>query len=146
MTSRGGYTLIELMVVLLIMAILAAVAFPTYQATMLKSKRVEGRAALMQLMQQQERYYLLHTTYLSFSAQVSEQHSAGFKWYSGATAKTSAYEISAHACDDSGIRHCVRLVAQPGTIRVDASYQDRMCGALSLDSKGVRAADADNCW
>lgn len=141
-----GFTMIELMVVLIIAAILAAVAIPSYQESVLKTRRSEGRAALMKGMQQQERYYSLHTTYLAFSSSSTDAEAKKFSWFSGANAKASFYEISAQACSGKTIRDCVVLIAQPGTGKVNASYRDPVCGALSLNSSGEESAGADRCW
>lgn len=141
-----GFTVVEVMVALVILAILAALAFPAYQESVLKTKRAEGRAALMKTMQQQERYYSLHTTYLLFSAASTDAEAKKFNWFSGENAQASAYEVSAQACKDETIRACVRLIAQPGTGRVNPHYRDPRCGTLSLSSTGEKSADAQHCW
>ena len=146
MREYKGFTLIEVLVVLAIMTLLAGLAFASYQHAVVKSKRAEGRAALMKLMQQQERYYSVHTTYRVFSSRSQEQDAYVMKWFSGASSPTSAYEISAQPCDEDGARHCIHLIARPGTERVDASYRDPRCGTMSLNSRGEKTADADGCW
>lgn len=140
-----GFTAVELMVVLIVMAILAAIAFPSYQDSVLKTKRAEGKAALMQLMQQQERHYSLHARYLAFSA-ASGDMAPGFRWYSGDNPQSSLYEISAQACEEKDIRDCVTLRAVPGTRDVNRNFSDPVCGTLVLTSEGNKSADADHCW
>lgn len=142
----NGYTMIEVMIVLIILAILAAIAFPSYQESIVKAKRTEGRAALMKGMQQQERYYSLHTTYLEYSSASTDADARKFSWFSGETAATSSYEISAQACKGKTIQDCVVLIAQPGTGKVDTHYRDPVCGQLSLSSTGEKSAHADHCW
>jgi type IV pilus assembly protein PilE len=146
MRNSGGFTMIEVVVVLIIMAVLSAIAFPSYQESILKTKRAEGRAALMKTMQQQERYYSLHTTYMPFSSTSTDVNEKRFNWFSGEHAKVSAYEISAQACNDEEIRTCVLLIAQPGTAKVNASYRDPVCGKLMLTSTGEKSAGANHCW
>jgi type IV pilus assembly protein PilE len=141
-----GFTLIEMLVVLVILAILAAIAYPSYLESVRKAKRVEGRAALAKIMQQQERYYSLHTTYIEFSSTSSGENEKKFQWFSGERAASSFYEIDARACDGEHIRDCVLLTAHPGTINVDQHYRDPICGNLTLNSRGERKADADKCW
>jgi len=58
MERRKGFTLLELLVALLIMSLLAGIALQSYQHALMKSRRVEGRVALMALMQQPTLYFL----------------------------------------------------------------------------------------
>ena len=141
-----GFTMIEMMITLIILAILAAIAFPSYQGAVLKAKRTEGRAALMKTMQQQERYYSLHTTYLAFSSVSIDANEKRFSWFSGENAQGSFYEISAQSCKDKTLRECVLLNAEPGTSKVNAKYRDPKCGKLTLSSSGEKTAETDGCW
>jgi type IV pilus assembly protein PilE len=143
---RAGFTLIEVMVVVAIISILAAVAYPSYQESVRKGKRAEGRAALMRLMQQQEQYYSQHNRYIEFSSASVNVDEKRFKWFSGNSAVQSAYEISGEACADDTIQNCVRLIATPGTSNVSSAYNDPVCGTLSVTSTGIKSAGGTNCW
>jgi type IV pilus assembly protein PilE len=142
--THRGFTLIELMVVLVILAILAATQYPSYLESVRKTRRAEGRAALMQVMQQQERYYTQNGSYIAFSSTMPN----GYKWYSGNTPASSAYEITATACDNDTLQNCVLLTATPGTARVDSAYKDHACGTLSFASNGTKTAaqHGGQCW
>lgn len=142
----SGLTLIEILVALAIVVILAVIAYPSYQETVRKGKRTEGRAALMQLMQQQELYYSRHNSYIRFSQSSTDEQEKKFKWYSGSNPKKSAYEIKAEACKDDSIQHCVLLTATPGTENVDPHYNDPVCGELTLTSAGVKSPISPDCW
>jgi len=142
----GGFSLPELMVVLLVIAILAAVAYPSYRDAVLKTRRAEGLAALAKLMEQQERYYSVYGHYVAFSADATEPEAQHFKWYSGEAPAASFYEIEGRACDGESLRDCIALSAYPGTARVRAAYRDPRCGTLALDSRGRRSADGARCW
>jgi type IV pilus assembly protein PilE len=143
---RAGFTLIEVMVVVAIISILAAVAYPSYQESIRKGKRAEGRAALMQLMQQQEQYYSQHNSYIKFSSASVNADEKKFNWFSGNSAAQSAYEISGEACTDDTIQNCVRLIANPDSSKVGSAYKDPVCGILSVTSTGIKSADAADCW
>lgn len=142
--NHHGFSLIELMVVVVIVAVLATIEYPSYRESVRKTKRAEGRAALMESMQQQERYYSQNGSYLVFSASTAN----GFKWYSSNSAAASSYELSATACGGESIRNCVLLTAKPGTQNVNANYKDDSCGNLTLASTGEQAATGSdaNCW
>lgn len=140
----SGFTLIELVVVLLVLGILAVVAVPSYQESVRRAKRAEAWAALMKTMQQQERYYSVHGTYAAFSHAKPQS----FIWYSGSNPESSAYEISAAACEGYTLKQCVMLTAEPGAPRVQRSYSDPDCGSLSFNSAGKKAAGGKGrtCW
>ena len=53
-----GVTLMELMIVIMIIGILAAVAYPNYRDYAARAKRNEAKAALLQIATNQERFYL----------------------------------------------------------------------------------------
>ena len=141
---QHGFSLIELMVVLVILAILAAFQYPSYLESVRKAKRAEGRAALTQLMQQQERYYSQHGSYIAFSSATPN----GYKWFSGDAPASSSYEIAATACKDDTLQNCVLLIAMPGASKVNSTYKDDLCGNLSLTSNGIKDASGHGaqCW
>ena len=144
--SATGFSLIELIAVVAIVGILAAIAYPSYREAVRKSKRAEAKSALARLMQQQERYYSRHGTYIAFSSESVDEDERQFQWFSGATPASSAYEIRARACTGERIRDCVTLAASPGTAKVDRNFSDPHCGTLTFSSTGVTGADNPDCW
>jgi type IV pilus assembly protein PilE len=139
-----GFTFIELLAVLALLAIMTALAVPSYQVSIKRAKRAEAWAAMMKIMHQQERHYSMHGSYAAYSIGKPQ----GFAWHSGSTPQSSAYEISASACHGRTLKQCVVLKAEPGTKRVQSGYSDEDCGALTLDSAGTRTASGNgtSCW
>ena len=54
--ARFGFSLIELLVVLVIVGILASVAWPSFREAVHKSRRADATSALTEIMQAQERW------------------------------------------------------------------------------------------
>ncbi|TCS35707.1 type IV pilus assembly protein PilE [Paucimonas lemoignei] len=138
--------MIELVITVSIIAVLAALVYPSYQHAIRKAKRTEARAALLQLMQQQERFYSLHTTYVQFSADATDVEAKQFKWYSGDNPASSTYEIQGKACADSTLTDCVLITATAGGSRVGKGYDDPECQVMSLTSNGAKLPVGEKCW
>ena len=148
MKRVAGFSLVEIMVVLAIVGILASIAYPGYASYIARSRRIEGQMALLDILQQQERFYSLHNTYVEFSAESADPDAQRFKWWSGGEAAGSAYELRGDACPDRDISECIEVKAVPGTERVDARFSDAECGTLSLNSIGQRGPSGGpvRCW
>ena len=134
-STQRGFTLIELMIVVAIVAILAAIAYPSYQDSILKGRRAEGRTALLELMQQQERYMTQRGTYLAFSNAAGTTNpataSSTFKTYSG-EGGTPNYYLSSTTCPGStDARECIQIIGAP-------TKADPAAGSLNLTSTGVK--------
>lgn len=151
---HGGFTLIELMIVVAVVAILSAIAFPSYQSFVLKGRRAEARTALLELMQQQERFMTQRGTYQDFSttaAGVTTPASAAttFKTFTGDNGTAPAYRLSADACPNPsgglfGVRDCIRGIATP-------TRADPLVDALTMTTTGVKdctgtTTDKKLCW
>jgi type IV pilus assembly protein PilE len=105
-----GFTLIEVMITVAIVAILAAIAYPSYLEQIAKGKRSECRSGALQTMQQEERYFGQYNTYIAASAPAA----AKVKNFSGDNAASSACTISAVICDTGQtVAQCIEARSTP---------------------------------
>lgn len=74
----NGFTLIELMIVVVIVAILAAIALPSFQASIRKSRRADAHAFLQAAQLAQEKFRLNNTTYFASNVHDFSGASADF--------------------------------------------------------------------
>lgn len=129
----GGFTLIEVMIVVGIVAILAAVAYPSYMDSVRKGWRAEARSALVQEMQQQERYF----------TQLGKYKSTVFKADSSDLGSAGKYVLTA-VCDPSP---CTGKLTLTATLK--SPFSDPQVGNVSIDSTGVKSCtgtELDRCW
>jgi type IV pilus assembly protein PilE len=104
-----GFSLIELMITVAIVAILASIAYPAYTGQIAKGKRAECRSGIMQSMQQQERYFSQFNTYVTVAQNAT---TAPVKFFSGDTQGASACTLMATNCATTGrtqITQCVEI-------------------------------------
>lgn len=147
--NHSGFTLIELMIVVGIIAILAAVAYPAYTDSIRKGKRAEARAAVLNLLQQQERYQSQMNTYLVVAAGAN---GTPFKTYSAAEGPSgsSSHLLGARACQPVGsvtpaVRDCIEVFAEPQI----GVFSDPQVTSIAMDTQGRRnctGSDLDRCW
>lgn len=152
--SMQGFTLIELMIVVAVVAILASIAYPAYTNSIIKGRRAEGRTALAELMQQQERFMTQTNSYCAFSntsgtvAAVAGCDTVPFKTFSGDNSARAAYNLSATVCPPAtaasaatALKECVQLSAEP-------VKNDPEAGTLQMLSTGTKTCSTNSpvCW
>jgi type IV pilus assembly protein PilE len=120
-----GFTLIELMITIVIIGILAAIAYPSYLKQVKKSRRSDGESTLMSVMQAEERYFSSNLTYVTDTSKLDNYST------NPVVSDGSYYKIAASKCasPNDTLTACILLTATPQ----GAQAGD---GNLTLDSLG----------
>ena len=131
---NAGFTLLELMIVIAVIAILAAIVLPSYQNAVYKGRRADGTTALLDLANRMQRYYGDNNTFATATiANVGASTTSPQGHYT--------LSIAAQAVNTYTIQ------AAP----VGAQAGDAKCGTLTLTSASIRGRsgtepDVSQCW
>lgn len=152
--GEAGFTLIEVMIVVAIVAVITAFAYPAYQDYVLKSNRGIGKAELMKVASRQEEFRADNKSYTGDLTDLGYPDPYYVDGRGDATTAADArYQIDLTA-SATGVSFGVR--AQPLNMQED----DTACLSLGIDNRGRRfqkvssnsdgeitgdAADSD-CW
>ena len=131
--NMQGVTLMELMIVVMIIGILAAVAYPNYRDYAARAKRNEAKAALLQIATNQERFYLNNNSYSNDLMQL------GFSsdpFVSG----TGSYTIDITPGADS-------TNFSASAVYNFTDNESSKCSSFGIDGRGQRtSAPYTDCW
>jgi type IV pilus assembly protein PilE len=150
--TGAGFTLIELVVTMLIVAVLVAVAVPSYRSYALRAHRTDAKAALLDLASLEERYFSTSNLYTNSAANLGYGTNA---W--PITIGSGYYQVNmpvivlatAPTATTSGAPSTYQLTA----VAIGTQTQDTACETFTVTSGGVRSATSsggtDNtatCW
>jgi type IV pilus assembly protein PilE len=128
--KNKGFSLIELMMVVAIIGILSAVAYPSYQDYVRKARRADAQQFMMNLAQLNQRYFTDNRAYTATVATLSAVP----------TSVSNFYTISITLQDGPPASFTVSAVPK-------AAQATDSCGTLSLSGANVKSSSAgSNCW
>ena len=136
MTNTRGFTLIELMIVIVIVGILFAVALPAYQSSVLRGHRADAQGILMDISAREERFMAQNNTY------TTDINTAAGLNIGTTTSNNGYYNLSVAACGGGSIATCYLLTATA----TGGQANDTDCATITLSSAGVTSGTTANCW
>jgi type IV pilus assembly protein PilE len=128
-----GFTLLEVLITVVIVGVLALIAYPSYQNQVQKARRAEGKSAILAAAVQMERYFTERNTYatatLGSSGVYASRSEHGYYTLSLGNLGTNSYTLTA-----------APSAAQTGD----------PCGSLTYTGEGVKGVSGsrpvDECW
>ena len=135
---QQGMTLIELVVVMVIVGILAAVAIPSYRSYVIRSQRSDAKDALLALATQQEKHYLQCNNYAGGAGSIAAVANCAAGQLQGAATSRTAPE---YALNDSerGERGPAPSPSGRGAAGVEDGAQDAECqGCKMTEARSAR--------
>ena len=128
--AAAGFTLIEMLITVALIAILAAIALPSYQRYLLKSRRGEAQAYLMAVAARQQQFLLDTRAY-------------------AASAQATGLAVPERVSTSYSLAMTVSTVLPPSftlTATPIAAQASEDCGVLSIDNSGARTPADRGCW
>jgi type IV pilus assembly protein PilE len=129
----AGFTLIELMIVVAVVAILASIAVPSYQEQVRKSRRAQAKSDMVEYAQMAERYFTVNNTYVDFTLPTTQSPREG---------TTARYVL---ALDPAPTASTFTITATPQ----GGQASDR-CANLSVTNTGAKghtgSVPLSECW
>lgn len=124
MKKNKGFTLIEVMIVVAIIGILAAIAYPSYDEYVKRGNRAEGQAFLNEVAARQERYFSQNNAYVTSVDDISKLG------LSESSSETGKYTLSIGKDKDNDY-----------TLTANQQFNDTKCGNLTLNAIGDKGAN-----
>lgn len=133
-----GFTLLELLITVMVIAVLAAIAYPNYTRQVQKSRRTDAHSLLMRIAAEQERYF---TNFNRYTADLTGAPPGGL----GMAQVTSENGFYTATATTANANQTYQLTATPTGNQLTDN-----CGALTLNSSDQRTfagnEDNGNCW
>lgn len=146
-SRTAGFSMIELMVVVVITAILASIAVPAYNSSIRKSRRTEAKTAIMDLAAREERYFATQNVYTTDPAALAYGSGAWPISIGTYYSITSVSSSPASATTPGG--YVLQVQPSAGSTQL----QDTACQTFQVDQTGKQSSLDNNsndssttCW
>jgi len=132
-TKAQGFTLIELMITVVVIAILAMVAIPAYNDSVTKGRRTDAKSTLTDIAAKQEQFFMDNKTY------TTDLTKLGYAAASDAFSKDDYYKVTVTAASATAF-----------SVKAVPVKDDPKCGTYTINEQGTQAVTgtlgADLCW
>jgi type IV pilus assembly protein PilE len=139
--KSAGFTLVELVVAMVVAAILAAIAIPSYTKYVRESRRTDAKSALLDLASLEERYFSTTNTYSTATTDLG--YSGSWPVTVGSGYYTVAQPTVVGATTTAAATYSLTATA------IGTQANDTQCLTFTLTSAGVQSATPDptnTCW
>jgi type IV pilus assembly protein PilE len=141
MNKQKAFTLVELMVTVAIVGILASIAIPSYQGSVMKSRRADAKGALLGFANAMERYFTVNNSYLGAAGTDGSPADIGapriYSTTSPVNGGTPYYNLTISAATASSYT----LSAAPTGVQASDT-----CGTLTITQTGAKSPTTTGCW
>ena len=137
-SEQGGFSLLELLVVIVVLGLLLSIAIPNYSAYVERSRRSDARSALLEIASAQERIYFERNQYTGTVTDVWSHQVDG-----NSVSSEGFYTITVALTDDDPNRFTATATAR------GKQAGDEDCTSFSIDDTGLKSAIGDaaaDCW
>lgn len=146
-TQTSGFTLVELMIVVVIVAILASIAYPAYRDSVLRSHRSDGQAGVLACATAQERWFTQTSSYADQAAVTANCTSPNLSMCDCQNTRDGYFTITIPSATAAAFTATATATAKGG------QTDDISCRTLSINQAGTRSAtdsggavSTTTCW
>ena len=145
--TQAGFTLIEVMIVVVIIGILASIGLPAYNDYVLRGNRTVARTVILKIASQQENYFTDRKQYATTLNTLSTDYAGSTIWVrkdgrvQSASSTDAIYSVTLTGATTAAFT----IAATP----INQQAKDTKCGTLSYASTGTTSASgtsAADCW